>query len=96
MRRSTYIYINIHIYIHLYMLCFDLLTWPKIPFKVMHRMEVTPSNGSYERKLHDSYFRFMTIKNSISKIAWVIKWALNYYIAQSKQKSSSRVGVGGR
>ena len=39
-------------------------------------------------ELHDSYFRLMTIKHSISKIAWVIKWALNYYIAQSRQKSS--------
>ena len=25
-------------------------TWPKMPFKVMHRKEVTHSNGSYERK----------------------------------------------
>ncbi len=24
--------------------------WPKMPFKVMHRKEVTHSNGSYERK----------------------------------------------
>ena len=32
------------------MLCFDLLTQPKMPFKVMHRKEVTHSNGSYERK----------------------------------------------
>ena len=32
------------------MLCFDLLTRPKMPFKVMHRKEVTHSNGSYERK----------------------------------------------
>ena len=34
------------------MLCFDLLTWPKMPFKVMHQKEVTHSNGSYERKSH--------------------------------------------
>ena len=27
-------------------LCFDLLTRPKMPFKVMHRKEVTHSNGS--------------------------------------------------
>ena len=27
-----------------------LLTRPKMPFKVMHRKEVTHSNGSYERK----------------------------------------------
>ena len=32
------------------LLCFDLLTRPKIPFKVMHRKKVTHSNGSYERK----------------------------------------------
>ena len=32
------------------MLCFDLLTRPKLPFKVIHRKEVTHSNGSYERK----------------------------------------------
>ena len=32
------------------MLCFDLLTWPKMPFKVMHRKEVTHSDGSYKRK----------------------------------------------
>ena len=106
------------------LLCFDLSTQPKMPFKVMHRKEVIHSNGSYERKsrgrklademgrgkknpmilsetdapervtaeLHDSYFRLMTIKHSISKIAgtikWAIKWALNYYIAQSRQKSS--------
>ena len=99
------------------MLCFGLLTRPKMPFKVMHWKEVTHSNGSYERKsreqmkwdevkkkipwyshrlthrkrvtseLHDNYFRLMTIKLSISKIAWAIKWALNYYIAQSRQKS---------
>ena len=33
------------------LLCFDLLTWPKMPFKVTHRKEVIHSNGSYERKL---------------------------------------------
>ena len=32
------------------MLCFGLLTRPKMPFKVMHRKEVTHSDGSYERK----------------------------------------------
>ena len=95
-------------------------TRPKMPFKVMHRKEVTHSNGSYERKsrgrklademgrgkkipwyshrlthqkrvtseLHDSYFRLMTIKHAISKIKWAIKWAFNYYIAQSRQNSS--------
>ena len=33
-----------------YLLCFDLLTQPKMPFKVTHQKEVTHSNGSYERK----------------------------------------------
>ena len=37
-------------YIFIYVLCFDLLTRPKMPFKVMHRKEVTHSGGSYERK----------------------------------------------
>ena len=106
--------------------------------KVMHRKEVTHSNGSYERKsrgrkladekgrpkkfpwythrlmhrkrvtceLHECYFRLMTIKYSISKIEWAIVWVLNYYITQSRRKSSdswvefqfscSRVGVGVR
>ena len=32
------------------MLYFDLLTRPKMPFKVMQRKEVIHSNGSYERK----------------------------------------------
>ena len=87
-----------------------LTFWPsqKCHSKVMHRKEVTHSNGSYERKsrgrklademgrakkipmvhyrvmhqkrvtseLHDSYFRLMTIKHSISKI----EWASNDYI----------------
>ena len=39
-------------------------------------------------ELHDSYFRLMTIKHAISKIKWAIEWALNYYITQSRQKSS--------
>ena len=84
--------------------CCVLTFWPgqKCHSKVMHRKEVTHSNGSYERKscgrklademgrakkfpwyihrlmhrkrvtseLHDSYFRLMTIKHSISKIEW--------------------------
>ena len=33
----------------LHVLCFDLLTRPKMPFKVMHRKEVTHSSGSCER-----------------------------------------------
>ena len=32
------------------LLCFNLLTRPKISFKVTHRKELTHSNGSYERK----------------------------------------------
>ena len=32
------------------LLCFDLLTRPKMPFKVRHRKEVTHSDGIYERK----------------------------------------------
>ena len=97
------------------LLCSDLLTRPKMPFKVMHRKEVTHSNGSYERKsrgrklademgrakkipmvhyrvmprkrvtceLHDSYFRLMAIKHSISKI----EWASNDYITQLSSTS---------
>ena len=93
--------------------------WPgqKCHSNVMHRKEVTHSNGSHERKsrgrklademrrakkfswythrlmhqkrvtckLHNSYFRLMTIKHSISKI----EWTLNYYITQSRQQLSS-------
>ena len=33
-----------------FLLCFDQLTRQKMPFKVMHRKEVTHSSGSYERK----------------------------------------------
>ena len=36
--------------INRWLLCFDLLTRPKMPFKVMHRKEATHFNGSYERK----------------------------------------------
>ena len=42
---------------------------------VMHRKRVTS-------ELHDSYFRLITIKHSISKIQWAIVWALNYYLTQ--------------
>ena len=98
-------------------LCYILTFWPgqKCHSKVMHRKEVTHSNGSYERKscgrklademgrakkfpwythrlmhrkrvtceLHDSYFRWMTIKQSISKI----EWASNDYITQLSSTS---------
>ena len=63
-------------------LYFDLRPGQKCHSKVMHRKEVTHSNGSYERKsrrrklademgtseLHDSYFRLTTIQHAISKI----------------------------
>ena len=64
-----------------------LMKWDevkKIPWyshRLMHRKRVTS-------ELHDSYFRLIMIKHSISKIAWAIKWALNNYIAQSRQKSN--------
>ena len=48
---------------------------PIVPLTVMHRKRVTS-------ELHDSYFRLMTIKHPISKIQWVIVWALNYYIIE--------------
>ena len=41
----------------------------------MHRKRVTS-------ELHDSYFRLMTIKHSISKIHKAIVWALSYYLTQ--------------
>ena len=43
---SHYYYITLIILL----LCFDLLTRPKMPFKAMHRKEVIHSNGSHERK----------------------------------------------
>ncbi len=57
-----------------------LIIWDKakVPlchYRVMHRKRVTS-------ELHDSYFRLMRIKHAISKI----EWAMNYYIAQSRQK----------
>ena len=45
----------------------------------MHRKRVTC-------ELHDSYFRLMTIKHAIPRIEWMIEWALNYYITQSRQE----------
>ena len=64
------------------MLYFDLRPGQKYHSKVMHRKEVTHSNGSYERKkrrqklademgtseLHDSYFRLATVQHAIPKI----------------------------
>ena len=57
-----------------------LIIWDevKVPlrqYRVMHQKIVTC-------ELHDSYFRLMTIKHSISKIQWAIVWALNYYLTQ--------------
>ena len=62
-----------------------LMKWDelKIPWyshRLTHRKRVIS-------ELHDGYFRLMTIKHPISMIERVIKWALNYYIAQSRQKS---------
>ena len=57
-----------------------LMIWDKVKvplcqYRLMHRKRVTS-------ELHDSYFRLMTIKHSISKIQWAIVWALNYYIIE--------------
>ena len=60
----------------------ELKKFPWYTHRLMHRKRVTC-------ELHDSYFRLMTIKHSISKIEWAIVWALNYYITQSRWKSSA-------
>ena len=57
-----------------------LIIWDKVKvplcqYRLMHRKRVTS-------ELHDSYFRLMTIKHSISKIQWAIVWALNYHLTQ--------------
>ena len=57
-----------------------LIIWDKMKvtlcqYRLMHRKRVTS-------ELHDSYFRLMTIKHSISKIQWAIVWALNHYLTQ--------------
>ena len=49
--------------------------FPWYTHRLMHRKWVTC-------ELHDSYFRLMTIKHSISKIEWAIEWASNDYITQ--------------
>ena len=105
---------------------YGVVFWPgqKCHSKVMHRKEVTHSNGSYERKsrgrklademgrakkfpwythrlmhrkrvtceVHDSYFRLMTIKHSISKI----EWASNDYITQLSSTSEWSCSQGKR
>ena len=77
----------------------ELKNFPWYTHRLMHRKRVTS-------ELHDSYFRLMTIKHSISKI----EWASNDYIIQLSStsqwswqlscgqlsSSSSRVGDGGR
>ena len=65
-----------------------LIIWDKVKlplchYRVIHRKRVTC-------ELHDSYFRFLTIKHSISKIQWVIVWAWNYYITQLSSSPSGR------
>ena len=69
-----------------------LIIWDKVKvplchYRVMHRKRVIS-------ELHDSYFRLMTIKHSISKI----EWASNDYITQlsSTSQLSSRVERCGR
>ena len=49
---------------------------PMVHYRVMHRKRVTS-------ELHDSYFRLMSIKHSISKI----EWASNIYIIQLSSTS---------
>ena len=53
------------------LIIWDKVKVPRCHYRVMHRKRVTC-------ELHDSYFRLMTIKHSISKI----QWALNYYLTQ--------------
>ena len=48
-------------------------------YRVMHRKRVTS-------ELHDSYFRLMTIKHSISKIEWASN---DYFIELSSTSQSS-------
>ena len=70
----------------------SLIIWDKVKvplcqYRLMHRKRVTS-------ELHDSYFRLMTIKHSISKIQWAIVWVLNYYLTQlsSNPRSSCQEG----
>ena len=57
-----------------------LMKWdkviPMVHYRVMHWKRVTS-------ELHDSYFRLMTIKHSISKI----EWASNDYIIELSSTS---------
>ena len=61
----------------------SLIIWEKVKvplcqYRLMHRKRVTS-------ELHDSYFRLMTIKHSISKI----EWASNDYIIELSSTSQS-------
>ena len=47
----------------------------------MHRKRVTS-------KLHDSYFRLMTIKHAIPKIEWAIEWAIELFYNSVRQQVS--------
>ena len=61
-----------------------LMKWDKVipivHYRVMHRKRVTS-------ELHDSYFRLMTIKHSISKI----EWASNDYIIELSSTSQRQL-----
>ena len=57
------------------LIIWDKVKVPLFQYRLMHLKRVTS-------ELHDSYFRLMTIKHSISKIQWAIMWALNYYLTQ--------------
>ena len=64
-----------------------LIIWDKVKiplchYRVMHRKRVTS-------ELHDSYFRLMTIKHSISKIEWASN---DYKIQLSSSSSGERCG----
>ena len=60
---------------YLFVLCFDMLTRPKMPFKVMHRKEVTHTGGSYERKS-----RGRKLANEMARCVGRIKNASVWYL----------------
>ena len=66
------------------LIIWDKLKVPLCHYRVMHRKRVAS-------ELHDSYFRLMTIKHSISKI----EWASNDYITQLSSTSQEFQTVGG-
>ena len=77
-------------------LCFDILTQPEMPFEVMHRKEVTHSNGSYERKscgrkLADEMGRGKK-KSHYTLIDWLTgrEWPLNCMTVISARWRSHR------